>query len=684
MTATLADYWPTLCPTLPAAWDTPTNRRNLAGVTRRMAPIPRVALECRLGDVEPRLDLQQCVRREHGEPALLRDFVLAAPREGTKGEPWERLQRFCTTWADPGTLLHRGVAEIFLEYDLDTDPRTTPNPSLFLSVGDAGTSTAMREAITHDALALLLPAPWPRRLSDGLAPCFSACPTGAFVSYLGVMLGRATQALRVNVKGVRLDDLLPFLHAVGWTGSPAAIETWAGWAYDRVDRVTVCLDVGTVVYPHLGLECVLAIQPPSEPRWLALLEELSAEGLCAAANATAFVGLPDVLRPPETQEDWPAPWVAATLCAPADHFSTTERRLSHLKVTVTEREALLKGYWGAGHVWRTAEPVQPPTAHAVGPSGRSAEQARDDAIAFLLSRQSHTGRWSDFVLPAGPSDEWVTAFVAACLLAMPGEATSGAVRRAWEALLGRRPDEPGWGYNRLTPADADSTAWALRLAAGLGIVPDARLHAAHTFLASHLRADGGVTTYGERDPIRRYTRLPADASFAGWQAGHACVTAAAAPLVGAAATNYLRSQQAGAGNWEGYWWWDDDYTTALASEALPSGRERAVRWAQRRVSTTGAVPSTDGEPSPWATAWCVRILWLGTARAAEEARDRAVRWLVHTQQADGGWRASARLRVPMPGHVDAAGEDVKINAVDENRLFTTAAVATALASRTPA
>ena len=50
MTATLADYWPTLCPALPPAWDTPVNRRNLAELTQRLAPVPRVALECRLED----------------------------------------------------------------------------------------------------------------------------------------------------------------------------------------------------------------------------------------------------------------------------------------------------------------------------------------------------------------------------------------------------------------------------------------------------------------------------------------------------------------------------------------------------------------------------------------------------------------------------------------------------------
>jgi len=310
------------------------------------------------------------------------------------------------------------------------------------------------------------------------------------------------------------------------------------------------------------------------------------------------------------------------------------------------------------------------------------ERALSRAVGFLVSQQAHTGRWSDFLLPAGPSDEWVTAFVGACLSEAPAGDARGAARRAWKALLRRRPEEAGWGYNRLTPADADSTAWALRLAGRLGIADEGRVAAARAFLAGHVMADGGVTTYAEGDSIRRYTRLPEGASFAGWQAAHACVTAAAAPALGPATLDRLGRLQGDDGNWQGYWWPDDEYTTALATEVLPAARAAAVGWAQTRVGATGVVHSGEGEPSAWATAWCLRILGRGTTSAAHQARGQVVRWLVTAQHADGSWPASARLRVPMPGQVDASGQERMVNALDQNRVFTTAAVAAALATTT--
>ncbi len=702
MTTTLADFWPILCPTLPAVWDTPANRKKLTQLTHWMAPIPRIGLECRLGNVTAPLDLQQCISRDNSEPALLRDFIRATqPTALESASAWARLQRFCTVWADPTTVLHQGIAEVFLEYDLDTDPQPALMPSLFFAIGETGTTPAASEAIAQAALMLLLPTPWLSGLADNLARCFAACPPGAYIGYLGAMLGRTTQGVRVNIKRLRLDDLVPFLRAVGWSGPLIKVEAWAAWAYDRVDRITVCLDVGKAIYPQLGLECMLTLQPLAEPRWQALLEELSAAGLCTAENAVAFLSLPDVLHPSATQTDWPAAWIAATLCAPTDYFSTTERQLSHLKLTITAQNVLLKGYWGAGHVWRKLSPqgevvherqslprfVQEYPAEiqvrlASGTPNRSVEQAVTQAITFLLSQQAQTGRWHDFLLPAGPSDEWVTAFVAACLLETESEIAYAAAKLAWQALCSRRRDEPGWGYNRLTPADADSTAWALRLATSLGIPQDERVSAARHFLAGHLLADGGIMTYAAHDPIRRYTRLPVDASFAGWQAAHVCVTAAAAPNVDTSVIGYLASQQTTAGHWQGYWWWDDEYTTALATEALAATRTRtvaqAVVWAQNRVSVTGAVHRIDGVPSPWATAWCVRILRLGTTPAAQTACAQAVAWLLNAQQQDGGWASSARLRVPMPGQLDTKRQAKWINSFDQNRVFTTAAVTAAL------
>jgi hypothetical protein len=666
VTTTLRDYWPVLCPSLPDAWDSPGVMTRLETAAGHMAPIPRLGFEARLGGDAQQIDLQHCITNVGDEPARLRDFLVATrAAETDPNGAWERLLRFVAAWADPSSPLH-AIPEVFLEYDLDSAAAPGPTPSIFFAVRE--------QAVANAALGLLLADPWPDGMADNLARCFAA-PEPAFVSYIGAMLGRTTHGVRVNVKGVRLDELEAFLRAVEWPGDAEAISGWAAWTYDVADRVTVCLDLGATVFAHLGLEAFLSLQPAYEPRWSVALDELANGGLATKENAHAWLTVPGAVVPATHGGAWPGDWIAASLLEPSTRFSTVERRLSHFKLTIGDHVTVAKAYWGAGHVWRDlAMSEAESTSRSVG----TMHEALTRATAFLVAKQSHTGRWSDFYLPAGASDEWVTGFVGAAL-AYTGRADArAAAARGWDALMRRRSAHDGWGYNRVSPTDADSTAWALRLARSLGVA-DGRVDSAGRFLASHVREDGGVTTYAERGPILEYTQLPDDASMAGWQMTHACVSAAAAPLLDDTVAAYLAAAQSTLGNWESYWWWDDEYTVALAAEAAPQTAGRAVAWALTRPGCDGAVLSTDNEPSPWATAWCVRILGLGQGDAVEETRARSIAWLLAHQRDDGSWRGSARLRVPMPAHLDPTGEQKRMESIDAARVFTTAAVVAALA-----
>jgi hypothetical protein len=70
---------------------------------------------------------------------------------------------------------------------------------------------------------------------------------------------------------------------------------------------------------------------------------------------------------------------------------------------------------------------------------------------------------------------------------------------------------------------------------------------------------------------------------------------------------------------------------------------------------------------------------MGMTSVARETAGRTTSWLHAVQHADGSWSASARLHVPMPGQIDSRGDGRSLETVDHNRIFTTAAVVSALA-----
>jgi hypothetical protein len=260
-------------------------------------------------------------------------------------------------------------------------------------------------------------------------------------------------------------------------------------------------------------------------------------------------------------------------------------------------------------------------------------------LEFLVRARDAEGWWRDFETLAGESDEWVSAFAAWAIAPLPegrrlAEDTFG--------LLAFRERDEGWGYRAGVPADCDSTAWVCRLAARLGRSCEPGVAA----LRRSRRENGGMPTYRAAGPIRRFTGLPHTMPFHGWTSPHVCVSAnALAVLSGdAALRRFVENAREPDGGWSGYWWPDRAYPTWLAATAL--GWD-ARAWAE-------ACP----ESSAFSLACRVAV-----------GAESAVEPLLALQADDGGWPASARLRIPAPGAIDPAGA---LESLDRNRVYTTA------------
>lgn len=287
------------------------------------------------------------------------------------------------------------------------------------------------------------------------------------------------------------------------------------------------------------------------------------------------------------------------------------------------------------------------------------------ALTFLLNSQDASGAWKDFLLPAGSSNVWVTAFVGDVVAGSPDEEAQRAAQAGWRFLEGAATPAGGWGYNPTVPGDADSTLWGLRLAESLGVAESDSARRAGEFLEGHVRDDGGLATYASPEQVRSYVRLPPSAPFQGWTQSHVCVTAAGANLRargGRRLHPYLLERQTEEGRWPAYWWFDDEYSTAEAvaaltgearaaaadAEAAAASRvERAVRWALRRRELLTA--SEDGHRPAFALAHALRIIARanrpeGVPDALSEGLTKLLEW----QRPDGSWPPSARLRVPRP------------------------------------
>ncbi|THF66794.1 hypothetical protein E7T06_20245 [Deinococcus sp. Arct2-2] len=312
--------------------------------------------------------------------------------------------------------------------------------------------------------------------------------------------------------------------------------------------------------------------------------------------------------------------------------------------------------------------------------------AAERGLAYLLRCQHPAGSFTDFWLPVGTSDAWVTAYVGLALHAVSGcswlpddtrALTDAAARRAARWLLDHAHPRGGWGYNASVSADADSTAHALSLLARLNMDIPAQ---AVAFLNAHRVDDVGFCTYAwPSSSVHLWTQPCPDVSAAALRCLHDLGELTQTQLQ-AAWLSMVGGQQQSDGLWEGYWWPSPAYPTGLALEVWNTAGRPPLRWVPARW------PVPESGLSAFDLAWSLRAQTLLDGTPSENPdlqnteRTELAAQLLTLQAADGAWPSSPLLRVP-PAHPTSGG--VTLRAQDTRRVFTSASVLRALVLGAP-
>ncbi|MET4700188.1 hypothetical protein ABIE65_003227 [Constrictibacter sp. MBR-5] len=611
-----------------------------------------------------RVDIQQMLRTREDAQRLLAFCNAADSRLGSQLDPM-RIH----------DLLAGGAAdEVWLEMDDEGQGENeTPPLSIFVRIGRGAGGSDIERVLRLLATAGTTP-PTPQR--QALERAVSALPDGAFLSHAGIMAGRTGSPLRLIVDGIPCDGLRSYLERTHWPGRMAEALACADGLATCSDRIRLALTLDAALRPEIGFECFVGTPGPAEPRWRGLLAVLAADGLADTETSDAVLAWPAVITPRTAEQPWPERLIIDDLLRGKHQAGWIECRISHVKVTLgADGPPRAKAYVGFLEVTnRTVpsriapEPAAPlPARISTTTQTRSLQQACDAAIRFLLDARTQTGWWLDYDgFAEGTSDEWVTAYVGHALAGTDG-AGRAAAGLAWALLSGRSRSRPGWGWNHAEPADADSTAWAVRLAQRLGQADTSAASAGTAFLHAHIDDTGGVTTYRRA----QHGEWSGDRAVnAGWFASHACVTAAAAGLTALRPRlrGYLETAQGDDGAWDGYWWADRAYATALAADALredaPEAARRAARWAAARLDA-GSATRLAAHQDPFGTALALRTALPAVRRPDDLAA--ALNDLLAAQRVDGSWTGSAHLRIPN-------ARDAVVPACDNRATFTTATV----------
>ncbi len=360
--------------------------------------------------------------------------------------------------------------------------------------------------------------------------------------------------------------------------------------------------------------------------------------------------------------------------------------------------------------------------HPVPLVASSVSRAARRAAAFLLSEYKPGIGFEDFLMTRGQLPNWVSGYVGVALLEWAKQAGGGGETSLPRETLGslavdlmaKRRDY-GWSavdlaksraadrifVENLIGEDGDTTAWVINLLLSLGDIDRATIDAGIRGLTQYQQPDGGFSTYLER-------ALGPEA--AGYTCSHVEVTAAVIEVLLMAGfpagdkvirkgLEFIKQRQEPDGLWEAYWWDGQMYSTfhcLLAmqkSGCIPSSESRD-RLVERILSMQGEGGSwgdaTLGKNESFETALAIKILLLlDSSLAASSEVKQGVVSLLNYQKADGGFNSAPMMRVPEigekePWRIKEWKLDLAVGfgiiARDQNRLFTTATVLSALAN----
>jgi Prenyltransferase and squalene oxidase repeat len=284
------------------------------------------------------------------------------------------------------------------------------------------------------------------------------------------------------------------------------------------------------------------------------------------------------------------------------------------------------------------------------------------ACEFLIGHQDPDGHWRDYELPPGRSESWTTGCVGVAMhradeFVLPDADRTRAVDHAVAALRdSRRPG--GWGYNRNTACDADSTSWAVCLLAAR----DADPTVSAAVFSDYVTPTGGVRTF------------PSPTRFGSWADEHDEI----APLVGlallalgdtattAAVRTRILNRHPHHDGWRPFWWQSDAYVVAhsLTFLARSGGIPAPIAAAESARLTDALDPAGASRESSFDTAQ--RLITAVHLHAAAHV-DLLRHTLLTAQHNDGSWPASPGLLVP-----NQRDPDLRLLFADDRKLLSTA------------
>ncbi len=313
--------------------------------------------ESKLGDLTPESDYMFAISSKKGERESIKKYLQSKniPKEFKEKQEWQRVSKLVKYWGEKESEIYEKILGLWFEFDIIDSTNKTPIPSIFLhTVSIKNKDIQNINWLTEKTLPALMGQNIPEKLEKNLLNCIKNLPEKASLFNIGIMLSRPTYGIRVVVKRLQPNKIIPYLEKLGWKDKNDQLKNLISELENEATRLVLSFDIlQDGVGPKIGIECGFYPKKHDEyapeSRWKNLLEYLVEKGLCLDHKKDALLNFISGMETEiSTLTNGNEPLLISTKIDDPEYKNTLVRQIGHIKIVYYPDKPLeAKAYYGA-------------------------------------------------------------------------------------------------------------------------------------------------------------------------------------------------------------------------------------------------------------------------------------------------------------------------------------------------
>ena len=309
--------------------------------------------EFHLTSPKARSDYLVAVSSQKKEREALLNALDNLPENLSQQKEWQQVRRLTEQWVNPNSILHNNILGLWLEFDTSNEDIGIPVPNIFLQTIPLRIDTPEDVEkciwVTRVALPVLTGSKVPEQLENKFIDALKKLPKGASVFHVASMLARGAEGMRLIIKRIKPEDIVPYLKSIGWEDSQ---DNGLTVLLNDVKKFSNCIrlhiNIGDHIDPKIGLECFISPDRYHEGEgWNEFFNYLVSKNMCLPHLSSALLAFPGVIQEDQTEEFSLDSYMPSVKIEGNNFSKALVRYISHVKLSYEPGRPLeAKAYTG--------------------------------------------------------------------------------------------------------------------------------------------------------------------------------------------------------------------------------------------------------------------------------------------------------------------------------------------------